>query len=74
MELEIIELVAYQTNHIIDQEPWRCVTCEHLTHHEDENILDHLVMAHNLNRDTLKIHHDQIFIHPRKEPLDGNIH
>jgi len=48
MELDLIEMVAYQAIHTTEDFPWRCMLCEKLTKHSHDDMLPHLVGAHNL--------------------------
>ena len=59
----MIEMVAYATPNSVEDTPWRCMLCEKLTHHSDEDIEKHLIAAHNIAASRIKRHLDRtIFI------------
>ena len=61
--MELITMVAYTAAHATDEVPFRCVACEHLTRHSHEDIIPHLVAAHNLSKDELSIDKDGNVFH-----------
>ena len=62
MELTLIEMVAYQSAHVTNELPWRCMACEKLTPHADEDIIAHLGGAHNYPAELLTKEGDSIFM------------
>ena len=56
-----LTMLAYQDIHIINDAPWRCVECEHLTRHTDADIIPHLVGAHNFIEGKLSKDHDSVW-------------
>jgi hypothetical protein len=76
MELILIEMMAYRVAHAETEEEWRCVVCEKLTRHKEDEIVPHLVWAHNMPNDQLVQDRDGIFLHPNsnKGELDGQLH
>jgi hypothetical protein len=72
MELILIEMVAYRVEHAVTAEEWRCTVCEKLTRHTEEEIIPHLVWAHNKPNDLLVEDRDGIFLYPAPKEGDGN--
>ena len=47
-DIKMIEMLAYETTHMGDEAPWRCMRCERLTHHTAADIHSHLTDAHSI--------------------------
>ena len=63
----VIEMCAYLTGHLTDEQPWRCVVCEDLTRHSEDQIMPHLMEAHGLDKTRLKTERgDAVFLYPAK--------
>ena len=53
MELDLIEMVAYQAIHTTEDFPWRCMLCEKLTRHSQDGMILHLTGAHNIIKESV---------------------
>jgi len=69
MELTLITMLAYETSHDINDTPWRCTECEILTQHSEPDIMNHLMLAHNIDNNRLKMERDMVFMYPAKEAV-----
>ena len=61
-------MAAYKALHNVEKNNWRCMFCESLTKHSEEEIFDHLVTIHGTNKDRLKKEQgNEIFLYPAGE-------
>lgn len=61
-DVKTFEMVAYQSAHITDETPWRCMLCEKLTKHTHDGVVPHLMGAHNLLKDSILKDSDGMFV------------
>ena len=65
MTLIEIEMAAYKALHNVEENNWRCMFCESLTKHTEEEIFDHLITIHGTSKDRLKKEQgNEIFLYP----------
>jgi hypothetical protein len=68
--MELI-MVGYLASHITDDVPFRCMVCERLTKHSHDDIISHLVGAHNFPKAGLSIDRDGgVFHTPQKSKFN----
>lgn len=67
-----IEMLAYKALHNVDIDNWRCMLCEKLEKFSYENIINHLVEKHSINKNCIKEEQGgEIFLYPAKVEIKG---
>lgn len=72
-DIKMFEMLAYETSHMIDEAPWRCMRCERLTHHADADIHLHLTAAHNIPSNRIIKEKQGLFILLREEDKEVTV-
>ena len=63
MQPHVLNMVGYRAAHTVDEVPFRCVVCERLTRHSSDDIIPHIVAAHNIPEAELSIDKDGNVFH-----------